>query len=527
MTKITIDNRELEVPAGTTVLGAARQLGIEIPSLCYREGCDASASCLVCVVKINGNARLAPACATAVEEGMMIESETAEVHAARRTALELLLSDHLGDCLAPCFFSCPAEMDIPVMLRQIAAGDLRGAIATVKRDIALPAVLGRICPAPCEKACRRRELDGAVAICLLKRFVADVDLATAEPYLPVCETASGRKVAILGGGPTGLAAAYYLARAGYACTILDENAELGGRLLRETTPEELPREVLAAEIAQIARLGMEVQLNRKINAAAFNDLCGRFDAVLIAAGHAAREQADAFGVAATTKGIHVEHGIFRTDRPKVFAAGTAVRGKSMVVRSAADGKEAAAAIDQFLRGATVTGQIRPFTTKIGRMEGEELLRFAEGAAPDTREEPTGGLAEGYVPDEAASQAVRCLHCDCRGLHACKLRKYSAIYGADPKRFKGHRRAFVQDAQHAEVLFEPGKCIDCGLCIQIAAKAGEEIGLTFVGRGFDVRVAVPLDRHLGEALQKVAAECVAACPTAALAWKASRGVDLAD
>ena len=73
---------------------------------------------------------------------MEIESETAEVHEVRRTALELLLSDHLGDCLAPCYFACPANMDIPQMLRQIAAGDLRGAIVTVKRDIALPAVLG-------------------------------------------------------------------------------------------------------------------------------------------------------------------------------------------------------------------------------------------------------------------------------------------------------------------------------------------------------------------------------------------------
>ena len=69
-----------------------------------------------------------------------------------------------------------------------------------------------------------------------------------------------------------------------------------------------------------------------------------------------------------------------------------------------------------------------------------------------------------------------------------------------------------------MIFEPGKCIDCGLCIQIAAAAGEPLGLTFIGRGFDVRVGVPLGRSLEAALQKVAAQCVAACPTAALAWK---------
>jgi NADPH-dependent glutamate synthase beta subunit-like oxidoreductase/ferredoxin len=519
MPKLTIDNREIEVPQGTTVLDAARLLGIEIPTLCYLKGCEAATSCLVCVVKINGNSRLAPACGTAAVEGMKVESETAEVHTARRTALELLLSDHLGDCLAPCFFACPAEMDIPAMLRQIAAGDLRGAIATVKHDIALPSVLGRICPAPCEKACRRRELDGAISICLLKRYVADVDLASAEPLLPSCESSSGKKVAILGCGPTGLAAAYYLTQSGHACTILDENAELGGRLWKETTAETLPRDVLEKEIEQITRLGMEVRARTKIDTpVAFEELCDRFDAVLIACGTAAREQAETFGTAVTPKGIHIEHGSFRTDRPGVFAAGGAVRGKSMVVRSVADGKEVATAIDQFLRGLPVTGQHRPFTTKIGRMEGEELLRFAEGADSETRQEPAAGLAQGYLPEEAARQSARCLHCDCRGLHTCKLRKYSVIYGADPKRFKTGRRYFEQDAQHADVLFEPGKCIDCGLCIQIAASAGEEIGLTFVGRGFDVRVAVPLNHHLDEALRKAAADCIAACPTAALAWK---------
>ena len=153
--------------------------------------------------------RLVPACATPVAEGMQVESETDEIHAVRRSTLELLLSDHLGDCVAPCSFGCPAKMNIPQMLRQIAAGQFREALITVKADIALPAVLGRICPAPCEKVCRRGNLDRAIAICELKRIVANVDLDSAEPYLPPCRAASGKRVAIVGGGPAGLASAYY------------------------------------------------------------------------------------------------------------------------------------------------------------------------------------------------------------------------------------------------------------------------------------------------------------------------------
>jgi NADPH-dependent glutamate synthase beta subunit-like oxidoreductase len=211
-----------------------------------------------------GDDRRVPSCATAAEDGMELESETEEVRGVRRSALELLLSDHLGDCLAPCQFACPAQMDIPKMLRQIASEDLRDAIVTVKRDIALPAVLGRICPAPCEKACRRRPADGAVAICLLKRFVADADLVAEERYRPHCKPASGKRVAIIGAGPAGWSAAYYLLGQGHGCTIFDEDPDPGGRLRHETTEEELPRDVLDADLQPVIQLGAELRMNTRV-----------------------------------------------------------------------------------------------------------------------------------------------------------------------------------------------------------------------------------------------------------------------
>jgi ferredoxin len=518
MPKLTIDQREVDMPEGATILDATRMLGIDIPTLCHRDGCAPSTSCLVCMVRVGRNHRLVPSCATLVVEGMEVESETEAVHRVRRSALELLLSDHLGDCLAPCYFGCPAEMDIPVMLRQIAAGDLRGAIATVKRDIALPAVLGRICPAPCEKVCRRGDLDAAVSICLLKRLVADVDLTSGDPYSPPCRPASGKRVAIVGAGPSGLAAAYYLRQFGHDCTLFDENAEPGGRLLHETTEADLPRSVLAAEVAAIARLGVALELGARVPLDRLNDLRTRFDAVLLACGATGREQAAACGLPVSPRGIEVKPQTYETAIERVFAAGNAIRAKGLVVRSVADGKEAAAAIHQVLSDQPATGLTRPFTTRIGRMDGDELVRFSVGAGKEPRRDPAGGRAAGFDAAEGAQQAARCLRCDCRGLNTCKLRKYAARYGANPRHYKAKRRSFQADAQHAEVIYEPGKCIDCGLCIQIAAAAGEPLGLTFVGRGFDVRVAVPLDHSLAEALTKVAAECVAACPTAALAWK---------
>ncbi|MGD0900509.1 MAG: FAD-dependent oxidoreductase, partial [Thermoguttaceae bacterium] len=417
MLKLKIDHREVEVPAGATILEAAEKLGIEIPTLCFlksratAEGWSPATSCLVCLVKIGQSDRLVPACATRAAAGMDVASETPEVRNARKTALELLLSDHLGDCLAPCWLACPAEMNIPEMLRQIASGDLRGAIATVKADIALPAVLGRICPAPCEKVCRRAALDGAVSICQLKQCVADADLASADPYRPACLPATGRRVAVVGGGPTGLAAAYYLAQRGHAVTIFEEADRLGGRLLRETEEKgdsphlceapsgpfrqmgtvpfflpsdvleaegetrrqgdketRLPREVLDAEIAQIVRLGVEVRTGCR----GTPDLLRTFDAVLLAAGAAVAAQAADWGLVAGPTGLTTDRRTMATEVPGLFAAGSAVRGRPMVVRSVADGKLASRSIDQYLSGRPVAGSDRPWTTRIGPMEPCEL-----------------------------------------------------------------------------------------------------------------------------------------------------------
>jgi ferredoxin len=360
-----------------------------------------------------------------------------------------------------------------------------------------------------------------VSICLLKRLVADVDLASSEPYSPPCKAATGKRVAIVGAGPTGLSAAYYLAQFGHACDVFDGNERPGGRLLQQTTDAELPCNVIEAEVAAIERLGVVLHVGARIaTETGLAGLRARFDAVLLACGITARDQSPGWGLPVSQRGIQVTARTFETETPGVFAAGGAVRGKAMVVRSVADGKEAAIAIDQFLCGSKPTGQAVPLSVKIGRMHGEELADFVVGAASTPRRPPAFGLADGYACAEGVEQASRCLHCDCRGATSCKLRKYAAQYGAGTRRFKAGRRVFQQDARHAEVVYEPGKCIDCGLCIQIAAAAGEPLGLTFVGRGFDVRVAVPLDRSMAEALSKAAAECVAACPTAALAWKAS-------
>ena len=329
MPQLTIDDKTVEVPQGATILEAAEQLGIEIPTLCFLKGYEPSTSCLVCVVRNRQTGQYVPACATRVVDGMQLDNATDDVRTMRRTALELLLSEHVGDCLAPCFFACPAHMDIPLMLRQIGEQDVREAIATIKQDIALPAVLGRICPKPCEKGCRRNAADDPVAVCELKRFVADADLASDEPYQPSCRPATGKRVAIVGAGPTGLAAAYYLRQYGHDCVLYDKEPRAGGRLRYEPMPEELPPEVLDAEIAQILRLGIETHWNSAIaDKAALDAVSREFDAVLLACGDVGPEQIEAWGLKANRRGIEVNRDTYQTERDGVFAAGNIFRRKA-------------------------------------------------------------------------------------------------------------------------------------------------------------------------------------------------------
>ncbi len=519
MPRITIDGREVEVGADATILDAATQLGIEIPTMCYLRGHEPTTSCMVCVVKVVGSGALVPACGTLVRDGMIVESNSDEVRDARKAALELLLSDHVGDCMGPCTMGCPAHMDIPLMIRQIAAGQMHDAIATVKRDIALPAVLGRICPAPCESVCRRARHDGAVAICLLKRYVADTDLQTAEPYVPKCKEKQGKRVAIVGAGPAGLAAAYHLQRDGFDCTVFDDHDEPGGMLRYAVPEQELSHDVLAAEIAQIRKLGVQFNLRTRIGMSlSMDQVRAEFDAVFLAVGALKPGDAEVLQ-AGTSDKIEADGNTYATDMPGVFAGGDAVRRRRLAVRAVADGKEAAQSIGQYLLGQDVTGPRRSFNSRMGRLRNGEIVAFLKSAHRGTRRMPTQP-AGSFTPSEARDESRRCLRCDCRKGDTCLLRRYAESYGARQTRYKAHRRPFVQQTQHPEVIYEPGKCIDCGICIALASQAGEKLGLTFVGRGFDVRVAVPFEGSLAEGLRLAAEQCVAACPTGALAFKDS-------
>src|SRR5512137_2995607 len=182
--QVKIDGCTIEVAPGETVLQAARKLSISIPTLCHVEGFAPSASCFVCAVQIEGRPNLWPSCAMPAAEGMIVVTNSEEVRSARKTALELLISDHAGDCVGPCQTGCPARLDIPGFIARIGAGDQRKAAEIVTDDLTLPASLGRVCPRLCEQRCRQCDVEESLSIRNLHRFAGDHQRVSVSPYRP-------------------------------------------------------------------------------------------------------------------------------------------------------------------------------------------------------------------------------------------------------------------------------------------------------------------------------------------------------
>ncbi len=681
MVTLTIDNRPVTVEPGTTVLEAARRLGIRIPTLCHVPGLEPVSSCFLCTVQIEGRRNFSPACAMPVSEGMAVTTGSEDVRNARRMALELLLSDHAGDCVAPCAAKCPAGLDIPGFVYQIARGDTSRAMEVISERLALPGALGRICPRLCEQECRRRDHDQGLAIGALHRYATDRDRGS---HRPACARPSGKSVAIVGAGPAGLSAAFYLLQKGHRCTLFDAKPAAGGMLRYGIPAHRLPKDALDMEIDAIRKLGAEFRFGSRWGVDfTITELRREHDAVFLAIGAQRAEKlrcegeelalsgiellervatggrpslgenvivigggntamdcaraavrlgarnvrvlyrrtqrempclmseaeeaqaegveieflvaplrvdrngdgklsltcrrmelgepdasgrrrpvpiagsefviecstviaaigqtvdrsvAEREGLKMTSWGIAADPQTLSTSRPGVFAGGDAVLGADLAVRAVAAGRMAAASIDQFLRGEAAGGApmrnvsaMRP----IDDAERAEIFRDIEKAArvrmPEIdrqRRLTCFDEVETGLPDaDAEREARRCMSCGCRKSDCCGVRALATEYGADPYRFAGARRRFAQDLSHPEIIYEPGKCIQCDACVRVAVQAGEPLGLSIVGRGFDVAVGVPFGRPLSEGLRTVARRSAEVCPTGALALRSARSCDL--
>jgi NADPH-dependent glutamate synthase beta subunit-like oxidoreductase/Fe-S oxidoreductase len=194
-----------------------------------------------------------------------------------------ILAECIGEEPPPCQAACPLDIRVREKLRLMQQGDLAGALAVVLERCPFPGILGRICPHPCEAACTRNSLDQPLAVAGLKRCLADLDPDAVLNVAPGPDRP--QRVAIVGGGPAGLMAAYELRRSGYPVTLFEGEAFLGGALRLYIPPYRLPREVLEREVSVISQLGAQVKLRTRLGRDIhLEDLRRDFAAVFLALG---------------------------------------------------------------------------------------------------------------------------------------------------------------------------------------------------------------------------------------------------
>ena len=279
--KIFINGTEYSADTTKTLLDNILDNGVYLPHLCHNKELESYGGCGLCLVEVEGVRRPLRACSTAVTEGMRVATSTPELEKSRKITLSLIMSDHGGDCKAPCFMACPTHQDIQGYVGLIANGKEREALELIKKDNPLPASIGRVCPHPCEEKCRRKHLEGAVSVCALKRFAADSNM----DYVPQCEASNGKKVAVVGAGPAGLSCAYFLALEGYSVEIFEGEGHGGGMLRYGIPAYRLPKDILDKEIENIEKMGVKIHYNTRLGKDfTVQGLKDKYDAVFVAIG---------------------------------------------------------------------------------------------------------------------------------------------------------------------------------------------------------------------------------------------------
>ena len=277
-----LDGKPVSAEPGMTILEVARANGIDIPTLCSDERISRTTSCFVCVVRDKKTGKFLPSCSSRPSPGQEIEASSPEVLDMRRTALNLLLSEHSGDCEAPCTLACPAHAAVEEYVRAGRKGEFLEGLKIIKERIPLPMSIGRVCPRFCEKQCRRNVYGKPVAINEFKRLAADLYF---DKYMEELPPETGKRIAVVGGGPAGLSTAYYLRRNGVAVEVFEAMPKPGG-MLRYGIPEyRLPKAILDREIAHFSKLGVKFECGRKLGKNLdLEELKAQFDAVVIAVG---------------------------------------------------------------------------------------------------------------------------------------------------------------------------------------------------------------------------------------------------
>jgi heterodisulfide reductase subunit A-like polyferredoxin len=347
--------------------------------------------------------------------------------------------------IPPCTATCPLHCNAQGYVALISQGKFKEALALVREKLPFPGILAYACSHPCEKECKRIEEDHPIPICHLKRFLVDHVEEPEFEFTPSQE--KDQKVAIIGGGPSGLVAAYDLRKMGYQVTLFESQNELGGLLTHGFPSYRLPRQVIEKDLSIINKMGIEIRLNIEVGKDVSPEtILQSFDAIFMSVGVAGAESMTPIfkGLKRTRRGlIQVNPISLETDLKGIFAGGDLVRGPGTIIDSMAHGRKAAISIDRYLRGEDLIE---------GReSEGKQTSPF-QSALPDSKRKERETLPDmvkplstGLTPEEAIEEAKHCLNCggcsDC-GECAKYCQPKAVVYGMKEERIELHVGSIV-------------------------------------------------------------------------------------
>ena len=333
--------------------------------------------------------------------------------------------------ISPCTATCPLHCNAHGYVALISQGKFKEALERVREKLPFPGILAYACAHPCERECKRIEKDRPISICHLKRFLVDHVEEPEFKFTPPEE--KGKKIAIVGGGPSGLTAAYDLRKMGYSVTLFESKNELGGLLICGFPSYRLPRQVVKKDLSVIEKMGIEVRLNAQVGKDISPEtLYQSYDAIFIAGGIAgvesilqalkglkktsppphpspSRGEGEGGGLKKTRGGtIQVNSISLETGVKGVFAGGDMVTGPGTIVESMAHGRKAAISIDRYLRGEDLIQGRESEGTQISPLRS--LLPYSKRMERETLPNMVKPLAPGLTMEEAMEEARRCLNC---------------------------------------------------------------------------------------------------------------------